>query len=88
MTERQPSLSCARMEDQLWVNVLQLPQVIHKAINLHTDDYKLIWLYLFEIQTDVSRKLTCCVLRTTQSHPAWKLPLVSREFHPQPLICL
>lgn len=72
MTERQPSVSCARMENQFGVNIFHLPQVIHKAINLHTDNYKLIQLHLSEIKTVVyvSRKLICYVLRTTQSQPA------------------
>lgn len=68
MTEKQPSVPCARMERELQVNVFHLPLVIYKVINLHTDNYRLIWLYLFEIQTVmyINRKLMCCVLRTTQ----------------------
>lgn len=74
MTERQPSVSYARIENHFGVNIFHLPQVIYKTINLHTDNYKLIWLYVFEIKTVVyiSRKLVCCVLRTTQSYPAQK----------------
>lgn len=54
---------CARMERELQVNVFHLPLVIYKVINLHTDNYRLIWLYLFEIQTvmHINRKLMCCV---------------------------
>lgn len=68
MTERQSSVSYARMGNQFRVNIFHLPQVIHRAINLHTDNYKFIWLYFFEIKivVYVSRKLTCCVLRTTR----------------------
>lgn len=72
MTERQPSVSCARMENQFGVNIFHMPQVIHKAINLHIDNYKLIQLYLSKIRTVVyvNRKLICYVLRSTQSPPA------------------
>lgn len=50
MAERQPSVSCARMESQLGINILHLPLVIHKAIYLETDNYKLILLHFFKIK--------------------------------------
>lgn len=50
MAERQPSVSCARMESQFGINILHLPSVIHKAIYLGTGNYKLILLHFFEIK--------------------------------------
>lgn len=50
MAERQPSVSCARMESQFGINILHLLLVIHKAIYLDTGNYKLILLHFFEIK--------------------------------------
>lgn len=50
MAERQPSVSCTRMERQFGINIFHLPSVIHKAIYLVTDNYKLILLHFFEIK--------------------------------------
>lgn len=50
MAERQPSVSCARMESQFGINILHLPSVIHKAIYLGTGNYKLILLHFLEIK--------------------------------------
>ena len=38
MAERQPSVSWARMESQLGINILHLPLIIHKEVYLETDD--------------------------------------------------
>jgi hypothetical protein len=50
MAERQPSVSWARMESQLGINILHLPLIIHKEVYLETDNYKLILLHFFKIK--------------------------------------
>lgn len=82
MAERQPSVSCARMESQFGINILHLPLVIHKAIYLDTGNYKLILLCFFEIKpVYIEEESFRLCSENTRSLPARETPAAGLRSH-------